>query len=237
MPQRSLTDRFCTHAKAASGEAQTDYFDADTTGLALRVFRSGAKSWMYRFSWGGKRKWMTFGTYPATGLASARTRADEARAAIEAGTDPRTALAKPETLRSICEEWSTREAGALRSGEVRKAALARLVYPTLGDHPINDLRRSDLVRLLDRIEDERGPAMADKTLAIMRRIFNWHASRIKQKGGSMTLTEIGKSFQNNLQYKSHLDDALTYLIDTDQLICKVDRTTGGRPKHSYIIPG
>jgi integrase len=31
--------------------------------------------------------------------------------------------------------------------------------------------------LLDRIEDESGPVMADRTLAIVRRILNWHASR------------------------------------------------------------
>jgi integrase len=176
---RPLTDRFCIHAKAAVDAVQTDYFDADTTGLALRVFRSGAKSWMYRFSWGGKRKWMTFGTYPATSLASARGRADDARAALEAKPpkDPRTALAKPETFRTVCDEWVTREAGALRTGDDRKAALARLVYPALGERPIAEVRRSDIVRLLDRIEDERGPAMADKTLAIVRRVCNWHASR------------------------------------------------------------
>jgi integrase len=51
------------------------------------------------------------------------------------------------------------------------------VYPTLGDTPIANVRRSDIVRLLDAIKDERGPAMADKTLAIIRSIFNWHASR------------------------------------------------------------
>jgi hypothetical protein len=37
MPRRTLTDRFCQHAKAADGEAQTDYFDEGRPGLALRV--------------------------------------------------------------------------------------------------------------------------------------------------------------------------------------------------------
>ena len=94
MPQRSLTDRFCASRKV-EGEAQIDYFDEDTTGLALRVFRSGAKSWMYRFSWDGKRKWMVLGAYPATSLAKARTLAEEAAQSLRVGTDPRTALASP----------------------------------------------------------------------------------------------------------------------------------------------
>jgi integrase len=33
------------------------------------------------------------------------------------------------------------------------------------------------VRLLDTIEDENGPVMADLTLAYLRRIMNWHAGR------------------------------------------------------------
>lgn len=177
MPRRTLTDRFCQHAKAAEGEAQTDYFDEGRPGLALRVSRAGSKSWTYHFTLGGRRVRMTFGTYPATSLAKAHSRADEARAALEDGRDPRTALAKPQTLRAICDEWTEREGAGLRTGDDRKATLERLVYPTLGGRPIGDIRRSDIVRLLDGIEDHSGPVMADQTLAFLRRVFNWHASR------------------------------------------------------------
>ncbi|UGY27307.1 integrase arm-type DNA-binding domain-containing protein [Bradyrhizobium septentrionale] len=177
MPKRVLTDRFCAHAKAADGQLQTDYFDTTKKGLALRVTKDGARSWTYLFTLGGRRVRMTFGTYPATSLAKAHTRADEARAALEDGRDPRTALAKPATLKAICDEWAEREGAGLRTGDDRKAALERLVYPILGGRPIGDIRRGDIVRLLDKIEDDSGPVMADQTLAFLRRVFNWHASR------------------------------------------------------------
>src|SRR5262249_22623485 len=35
----------------------------------------------------------------------------------------------------------------------------------------------EIVRLLDQIEEENGPGMADIVLAIIRRIMNWHAAR------------------------------------------------------------
>jgi integrase len=177
MPRRALTDRFCAHAKAREGEAQTDYFDEGRPGLALRVTKAGTRSWTYHFTLGGQRVRMTFGTYPATSLAKAHTLADEARAALESGKDPRTALAKPETFKAICEEWAEREGKALRTGEDRKATLERLAYPTLGDRPINEVGRRDIVRLLDTIEDQSGPVMADQTLAFIRRVFSWHSSR------------------------------------------------------------
>jgi hypothetical protein len=43
--------------------------------------------------------------------------------------------------------------------------------------PIVEVKRSEIVRLLDTIEDERGPVMAARTLAIIRRVMNWHAPR------------------------------------------------------------
>ena len=42
---------------------------------------------------------------------------------------------------------------------------------------IDAIKRTDIVRLLDGIEDENGPVMADKTLAFLSKLFSWHASR------------------------------------------------------------
>jgi integrase len=66
--------------------------------------------------------------------------------------------------------------------------LERLVYKEVGDRPITDIRRSEIIRLLDRIEAgelkdkdgdpiKGGPVMADRTLAVVRKIMNWHATR------------------------------------------------------------
>jgi hypothetical protein len=54
----------------------------------------------------------------------------------------------------------------------RQRTVARLVYPKLGARQIDDIQRSDIVRLLDKIEDDSGPVMADRTLAYLRKVFN-----------------------------------------------------------------
>ena len=99
MPQRHLTDRFCAGAKPRDGEVQTDYFDTQVSGLALRVSER-RKSWTFHYTL-GKRRRLTFGAYPAISLGAARTRADEAKAAIAEGHDP--SLAATETLQHVCE--------------------------------------------------------------------------------------------------------------------------------------
>jgi integrase len=105
----------------------------------------------------------------------ARTRADEARAAIAEGRDP--SIAATETLKDICELYLAREGDKLRNLKWRKGVLDHHVYPTLGARPIAEIRRSEIVRLLDRIEEGSGPSMADQTLSLIRKIMNWHATR------------------------------------------------------------
>jgi len=174
MPQRLLTDRFCVGAKPRDGELQTDYFDAQVSGLALRVSDTH-KSWSLHYTLGGKRRRLTFGAYPVISLASARTRADEARAAIAEGRDPQ-AIAS-ETLQAICELYMAREGDKLRTVKWRRGVLDRHVYPILGSRPIAEIKRSEIVRLLDRIEEGSGSTMATQTLAIIRKVMNWHAMR------------------------------------------------------------
>ena len=172
-----LTDRFCERGAKSIDGAQTDYFDETVSGLALRVSKHGVKAWCFVYTAaGGKRSRMTLGRYPATGLAAARTLALEAKADIAAGSDPRSA-GKAETLRAICEEHLGRNGSRLRTKDYREATFERLVYPTLGHRPIAEIKRSEIIRLLDGIEDQNGPAMADLTLAFLRTVMNWHASR------------------------------------------------------------
>ena len=174
MARFALTDRFVQNAK--SRDRQSEYFDDTTRGLALRVSK-GAKAWCFHYTTSGTRKRLTLGTYPATSLSKARTLATEARGLLEAGDDPRTITAAAESLKAICEEYLSREGSKLRTAQERHKTFNRLVYPILGAKKIDAIRRTDIVRLLDQIEDERGPVMADKTLALLSKVFSWHASR------------------------------------------------------------
>jgi len=121
----------------------------------------------------------SLGTYGAITLEEARAKARAWLKLIGAGRDPKAedARAAQDTLQAICEEYLDREGKKLRSAQWRRDVLARLVWPELGPQQISAIRRSDIVRLLDKIEDKNGPVMADRTLATIRKIMNWHATR------------------------------------------------------------
>jgi integrase len=99
-------------------------------------------------------------------------------------------LAAECTVKAIFEDYLVRACGMARdadgkaafSGSDRTAprrldAFERLVYPEIGDVQIDELKRSQIVKMLDQIADQNGLVMADRTLAYVRRALNWYASR------------------------------------------------------------
>jgi hypothetical protein len=118
----------------------------------------------------------------ALSLDKAKERAAQLLGQVANGNNPlaerrEKAAAGENTLKSIAEEYLKGEGKQLRTIDQRRIMLERLVYPVLGARQIDEIRRTDVVRLLDKIDDERGPVMADRTLATVRRIINWHAGR------------------------------------------------------------
>lgn len=103
-------------------------------------------------------------TYSATSRASARTQALQTRGEVEDGRDPRSFGAANDTFKAICLEYLRRT--TLRSKDWSAGVLERLVYPKFATRQIGDIKRSEIIRLLDKIEDDNGPVMADRTLPI-----------------------------------------------------------------------
>jgi integrase len=162
--------------------------DPGARGLRVIVQPSGSKSYILRYRFGGKPKKHTIG--PAViGLAAARVEASKAVYELAQGRDPgaakraikegqkRAALAVEDTFYSVSERFLKIEGPKLRSVNVRRQQLERLIYPEIGARPIADIKRSEIVRLLDKIETKNGPAMAQAVLSIVRRTMSWHAAR------------------------------------------------------------
>jgi integrase len=155
--------------------------DPQQRGLRVTVHPGGTKTFVVRYRYGGRPKKLTLAA--GITLEQARKLAGDAMFEVARGNDPAAqkaeakAAAQSDTVRAICEEFLTREGGKMRSADKYQRILQRLVYPELGGKPIGCVRRRDVVRLLDKIEDENGPAQATIVLAIVRRIFAWHAAR------------------------------------------------------------
>lgn len=181
LPVRTkLTPSFVLNATADAGAERTVFWDEALPGFGLMVTKTGSRSFVYQYRAGRRSRRMTFPI--KLGLDKARREARKAVGGVAAGGDPladrRKAEAQAEnTLQSICEEYLRREGKQLRTSDRTEADLKRLIYPRLGARQIHTILRSDIVRQLDKIEDKHGPVMADRILADVRKIMNWHAAR------------------------------------------------------------
>jgi integrase len=176
-----LTAAFVSNAAPIADKDRTVFWDATMPGFGLMVPRNGARSYVVQYRAHGRSRRLTLNA-GALSLDAARREARKHLGEVAKGGDPltdrrRSTAAASDTLRAVAEAYFRREAKNIRTMEERRRTLERLVFPTLGARPIDDIGRSDIVRLLDKIEDTSGPVMADRTLAYLRKVMNWHATR------------------------------------------------------------
>jgi integrase len=175
-----LIPAFCMKAKAQPGAERTLYWDMSLPGFGLQVTASGHRSYVVQYRAAGRSRRMSIDG--VLGLAAARKRARSLLGEVAHDRDPlaekrKAAALERDTFHSVAEEYFACEGEKMRSADHSHKVLERLVYKRLGKLPIATILRSDVVRLLDHIKAERGPVMANRTLAIVRRIMNWHAIR------------------------------------------------------------
>jgi hypothetical protein len=219
MAVRTLTIRWVE--TVTPGPVRIEYPDRLLPGLFFIVQPSGHKSWAVRYRSSGRRsRKFTLGPYPLLTLAKARELGREAILAAKQGRDPaaehkaarrKAEAAAADTLQAIAEEYLAREGRKLRTAKQRRATLQRLVYPKLGDRPIGEIKRSEIIRLLDHIEDERGPRMADVTLGILSRIMSWHSIR-DGEFRSPIVRGMARTSQGANARSRILDDAELYAV-------------------------
>ena len=163
--------------------------DAGCVGLYLQVYPSGAKRFAVRYRLAGRPAKYTLAA--GLGLAAARTAASEIRQKVEQGIDPsgekKAARAAAEiaagtTVRAVAEAYLRQQEAKpggerLRTIGQRRATCERLIFPNIGARPIGELRRGEIIKLLDAVEIERGGRMADEVLSCLNIVFSWHALR------------------------------------------------------------
>jgi integrase len=166
------------------GPVRREIPDAGCVGLYLVLQPSGAKSWAVRYRHNGTPRKLTL----AGGLTlkAARRLCAAALYDVEEGHDPgeakktakaKAAIATANTVAHVTEQYFQREHGKLRSAQHRERMVRRLLYPALGTRPIDSVKRSDIVRMLDQIEDKNGQRSADYILQVLRRVMHWHSLR------------------------------------------------------------
>ena len=150
---------------------------SDGGGLHLYISKSGTKSWVQRITIDGRRRDIGLGGYPSVGLALAREKAAENRAAVAGGRDPLVDKRSPvmPTFREAAR--AAHEANIPRWRNAKHIAswmqtLERHAIPRLGNLPLDRIDRGQVLGVLTPIWTSR-PETARRVRQRMKTVFRW----------------------------------------------------------------
>jgi integrase len=176
MSRRSLTDRGVAALKPRA--ARYAFPDPELRGHYIRVQASGTKSFVaVTSSPTGKQIWTTIGAADAMGIDTARIKARDILSRVRDGLPA--VEAKAETFGDVAGNWIKRhvEPNALRTRKEIIRLLDKHILPAWRNREFVSIRRSDVAKLLDHVEDNHGQRAADHVLSVARSIMNWYAVR------------------------------------------------------------
>jgi integrase len=165
--------------------------DQEIKGFVARCLNSGAVTYGYRYrdKGTGKQRWLGLGLHGSITADEARDLAKKRAGDVADHRDPvaeleakraeaaRERQADANTVDAVLDQFIARHVDKLRSAKTVTRSLEVYVRPRIGRKSIYDVKRLDIVQLLDAIEDADKAPTADRVLAYLRKAFNWYAAR------------------------------------------------------------
>ncbi len=147
LTMQRVTDKTIANAKAGVHTVEPN--------LILRVSKTGAKSWVFRYFKAGKVRQIGLGSYPAISLANVRELAETMRGDVAEGRDPATRLErnkpKAKTFRSYALAYIAEHESGWRNAKHRQQwsnTLRDYVYPHIGDKPVSEITADNVHAVL-----------------------------------------------------------------------------------------
>lgn len=126
---------------------------------------------------GGKQKWVTIGRADLMNLDAARAEAQAALAKMKKGQDPQAKKERSKPVSEIAEDFKAKHLSTRRTGDAMWNTFERHIIPAIGTSGIVEVRKADIVALIDAVAEEAGPHMAIKVRTIAHKFFGWCLGR------------------------------------------------------------
>jgi integrase len=181
LPQVKLNAAFIDKVKPPTSGDRVIFWDEKLPSFGLMVTAAGHKSFVLQYRANGISRRATINGGLKFG--AAKEQAQILLGRIAAGADPMAEKRKERderagTLRAVVQKYlSDPKVKALRSVNEKTAIFNRHIFPTLGSKAITEIKRSEIVRLLDKITEKSGPGAADVAYKVLARVFSWYAPK------------------------------------------------------------
>lgn len=181
MPKLNFTVRALDAIKPPT-QGRVEYWDSSVNGsFGLRVSYSGQKTWITMYRVNGRLRRHTIGSYDRLPLGDARAIAKEVLYRASKGEDPaaeKSTKRSAETFKDLAREYLERHAKVnKKSWQEDQRLLEKDILPQWRLLKARDIRRRDVMALLDHHVARGAPVLANRILALVRKIFNFGLQR------------------------------------------------------------
>jgi integrase len=175
-------------------------WDSKVPGFGARIYPTGKRMYVFQYRTKARQqRRVAIGLHGPLTVETAREAAADLYEAVRKGRDPaeeqkRDARREPDTIEKVIEDFILRYmAGKERAqsyiGDTR-ATFKNHVLPRWRGRDINTITRRDVIELLDAIVDAGKPIAANRTLAAIRKLFNWALQRGIVEATPVALVEM-----------------------------------------------
>lgn len=177
-----FTDRLLKSLKPAPAGKRLTYWDAAKPSFGLRITDRGVISFfvMRRMHGNPRPIRVVLGRYPEVNLAKARALATTALGDLVSGVHPkrRERLRQANTFAALADEFLRRPAAAKqRTAAAIAMNIERHLLPRWGTRIAAEIKRADVINMLEEIDRKSGPYMAAKALALASSIYRFALTR------------------------------------------------------------
>ena len=162
-----------------------EVWEGGRNGFGIRISPHGRKSWVFMYWFEGMQKRMTFGVYPEMTLEKAHSAHAKAREQLINKIDPSELLIQSniahrgsptvsQLVNEYIEKWAKPRK---RTWEEDARMLSKDVIPQFGKRKAKDIKRRDIVLLMDGIVERGSPITANRTLRVIKKMFSFAVKR------------------------------------------------------------
>ena len=162
-----------------------EIWEGGRNGFGIRISPHGRKSWVFMYWFEGAQKRMTFGIYPEMTLEKAHSANAKAREHLIKGIDPNELLLQSniehrgsptvsQMVNEYVEKWAKPRK---RTWKEDARMLSKDVIPQFGKRKAKDIKRRDIVLLMDGIVERGSPITANRTLRVIKKMFSFAVKR------------------------------------------------------------
>lgn len=177
--RKKLTTKLIDALPPAKGK-RYEVRDTLVPGLHIRVSATGAKVWYLATRIEGRMRRIKLGAYPVISLSDAREHAQGVLRDIALGKYAKSAPGSPEAptprLGDVIPQFIDLYAKPRnRDWQGTKRILTK--FSTLDTTPIDQIKRADVVRVLDGMVANGTPTRANRALAAIKKLMSWCVDR------------------------------------------------------------